>query len=583
MNSNMSFNVTQTIPSTLSSPLQSPRTLPAPSSQPQQQPTLDNERECWIVCRDRFKHVILMSVPVNFFMLMVYSIIMNLSLLNPVNWVKEFFTLPDLLLMLTVVTYGYFTLKSLLKEKIYYSNRMSKFIRSFTHEAAMLSINILIGIFTTLMFTRYLSDDFKAFTVVEEKKRFLNEKFTFLVLNGAYIRSYFYFKQRNDSLNFPPIYQSKALQLRRQIITVLKSSFLNSLLPACKFLGFYAVFGGRCCHILQRTPFMGIEDTSIIGVIATVINPRLVVYSWILSSLLWSNMEIMNQIVHLYATAPKEFPICGTSFTLADALAMSKFRITQQLAAQDLYVLADSPSKTRRKQYYELSIPGGHPHNWRRLVQNSIGVINSFTKELKATIDSISKTQRESNLQSSINQSVYHFYEEKRLVKDFNNYNGIRSLSSNPQMMPPQTVEVKPGAMDALKQRLLKNKIIFFFLGSNEYDKLDFLVVQNAQTISWVTQGLAGIMARSIDEDSYGVVQRDVKEILKSLIELKNMLDKCGTVSTVAKDRHFLALKAAVRRSLYRVVEKFSRFFDDLLIEPEDVRTLLPFVTYREL
>lgn len=577
----MSFNVTQTI----SSPQLSSRTLTTPASPNFNQPS-EHERECWIVCRNRFKCVILLSVPVNFFMLMVYSLVMNVSLLNPVNWVREFFTFPVLLLMLAVVTHGYFTLKDLLQEKVYYATRLSKFIKRFNHDSILLSLDIFIGIFTAVMFIRYLGDNFKTFTLLEEKKKFLNEKFTFLILNGAFIRCYFYFKQRDESLNFPMVYQSRALELKRQIITVLKASFYNSLVSTCHFLGFYTIFGSFYCHALQKVPFMGIEDTTIMGVIATVFNPRLVIYSWILSSLIWSNMEIMNRIVHLYATAPKEFPIGGSSFTLADALTMSKFKITQQLAAQDLYLLADNPSSVRRKQFYELSVPGGHPHNWKHLVQKTVEIIDSFSNDLKMTVESISKIQSTSNnANEKAYQATFQFFEGKRLAREFNNFNGIRSLSSNaPLHMQPMSTEKKPSSIiDNVKKRLMQNKFIFFFLGTNEYAKLNFLMVQNAQTISWITQGISGIIVRSIQEDSYGVVQHDIKLITKSFIKLKNMLDKCGTVSSVAKDRHFLAMKSAVRRSLYRVVEKFSRFFDDLLMDPEDVRALHAFVTYKEL
>lgn len=578
----MSFNVTQTI----SSPQISSRTLTTTASPSNFNQPSEHERECWIVCRSRFKCVILLSVPVNFFMLMVYSLVMNVSLLNPLNWVREFFTFPVLLLMLAVVIHGYFTLKDLLQEKIFYATRISKFIKRFHQDSIMLTLNILLGIFTAVMFIRYLGDNFKTFTLLEEKKKFLNEKFTFLILNGAFIRCYFYFKQRDDSLNFPMVYQSRALELKRQIITVLKASFYNSLLPTCHFLGFYTIFGSFYCHTLQKIPFMGIEDTTIIGVIATVFNPRLVIYSWILSSLIWSNMEIMSRIVHLYATAPKQFPIGGSSFTLADALTMSKFRIAQQLAAQDLYLLADNPSNVRRKQFYELSVPGGHPHNWKHLVQKTVEIIDLFTNELKMTVESISKIQSTSNSEiENAYKATYQFFEGKRLAREFNNFNGIRSLASNaPLHMQPMSTEKQPSSIiDDVKKRLLQNKFVFFFLGTNEYAKLNFLMVQNAQTISWITQGISGIIVRSIQEDSYGVVQHDIKLITKSFIKLKNMLDKCGTVSSVAKDRHFLAMKSAVRRSLYRVVEKFSRFFDDLLMDPEDVRALHAFVTYKEL
>lgn len=574
----MSLSVTRTI----SSPTVAltPRAREACQNEPS-----DNERECWSICRDRFKYVILLSVAIQYFLLMLCSIILNISYLHPVKLTKEIFSITFSPLMLVVVIHGYFKLKPLVEEKFYNATRMSKFIRSFSHESTIFFLNVFIGLFTSMLFIRYLQEDFKTLTIKTEEKRFLNEKYAFLILNGAFTRCYFYFKQRDfdHSVSFSMVHQSKFLQFRRQIAIVLKSSYIKSMLPTFHYLGFYIIFGGSFCFLLRRVLMMNVEDTSILDSFMILLSPRLIIYSWILSSLIWSSMELISSLISIFATEPKEFPIEGGALTLSDALALTKFQITQQLAAQDLYSLSDHPNNLRRKQFYALSNPGGHPHNWKNLVQKSLEIINRFTGELKTTLESSNKIIN--NLKSTnFNQTIYQFYEGKRLVREHNNFSGIRSLATSPMKFEAAKPEEKqPNYVDKLKQKMMSNRFVFYFLGESEVAKFNFLLKQNSQTIMWITQGISAIIARSIQEDSYGVVQHDLKQIIKSFIKLKSLLDKLGTINSIAKDRDFLALKAAVRRSLYRIVSEFSRFFDDLLLDSEDIRALQTFVNFKEL
>lgn len=572
----MSFNVTQTI----SSP-SAPRPKVAPSTDLKS----ENERECLDLCRDRFKYVIALSVVIQYFFLMLYAILLNISFLHPVTWAKESVSILCSPLMFVVVIHGYFKLKPLLEEKVYYPTRFSRFIKGFRHESAIVSLNFFIGLFTSLIFIRYLHDDFKTLTYKAGEKKFLNEKYAFLVLNGAFASCYFYFNQRgfDQTFAFPVIHQSKFLQLRRQFVAVLKSSFVRSLMPAVHFLAFYVIFGGTSSYLLRRVFRLNADDSSIFESFAFVLNLRLLAYSWILTSVIWCNVELMTHVTRIFATEPKEFPIEGASLTLPEALGLTKFQITQQLAAQDLSNLADSPNPARRKQFYTLSNPGGHPHNWKQLVQKSSVIIDQFCGDLKKIVDGMHKNSSNVN-NNNYNQPMNQFYENKRVVREFNGIQGIRNLGpAGPLKYEPVVIEKKTDYVSIVKQRLLRNQVLFYFLGESDFIKLDFLISQNSQTIAWMAQGISAIIAKSISEDSYGVVQHDIKQVLKSFIKLKSLLDKVGTISVIAKDRNLIALKSAVRRSIYRITAEFSHYFDDLMLDPEDIRTLQGFVTFKEM
>lgn len=543
----------------------------------------DNERECWAICRDRFKYVILMGAVIQHLLLFVFTVIMTSSYFRPFGWMREGFSIFCSPLMFVSVIHGYCMLKPFIEEQVHHTTRIAKFVKSFGHNSAIFFLNVFIGLFTSLIFARHLQADYSTISSKADGKKFLNEKYAFLVLNGIFIRCYFYFKRSDNSSNitFPMIHQSKFLQLRRQIVTVVRSFLWKPLLPLAHYLAFYTLFGGVLCCVMRKFTGLNAVETSIIESFAIVLNVRLLIYSWILSALIWSNLELMDSVFNIFATEPKQFAIEGSgSLLLVDALSLSKFHITQQLAAQDLYLLSESPNSFRRNKFYALSNPGGHPHNWKQLVQKSLKILNVFTDELK-TIDS---TNRNNNfVVNNFNQPMHHFYESKRMIREFNEFSGIRSLATSPLKQGPVTAEKQTNYVELLKKKLLSYRWIFYFFGETEGTKLNFLLNQNTQTIIWISQGLSAIISRSLEEDSYGVVQQDIKQILKSFIKLKVLLDKVGAANVIAKDRNFIALKAALRRSLYRISNDFSGYFEDLLLDPEDVRALHAFVTFKEL
>jgi nucleoporin NDC1 len=573
-----------TSPTTFSSP---PPPIPratstlALSQEPQQ---FSIERECWNVYRDRFKYVILSSIIVQYILLMIYSIILNIGFLNPLVWLKEIFSILFSPLILVIIVHIYFTLKPMLDEKIYYSSRFEKFVRGFKHGSLILTLEFFIGIFTSMLFLRYLSDDYKRLSVELDGKRFLNQNFAFLIFNGAFMRCYFYFNPSNSGncISFPIINQSKMLRARRQIVVALKSSFKKTLIPLVHYIGFYAVFGSAFKYLLIKVFIL--NDASIYDHILNLINLRLLAIGWILSSLIWCNMDVMNNLIIIYTTEPKMFEVDGMNvLTLVDALETKKFRITQYLAAQDLCLLSENPVDIRRRQYYALSNPGAHPKNWKRLVKVTMSLMDNFSDELKLTIDTISKNRSNNNGNIHGNQPFHQFFEGKRMMREFNTLNGIRSLTTTELVAPIQDEKQKINYSEKVKQKLMTNQLVYFLFGETEDAKLNFLLTNKSQTIEWIVQGISEIVVHSIDEDSYGVVQQDIRLIVKSLIKLKSTLEKVASVNSVAKDRQFISLRAVVRRSLYKFVMRFSRYFDDLLLDIEDMRALTSYASFKEL
>jgi nucleoporin NDC1 len=305
-----------------------------------------------------------------------------------------------------------------------------------------------------------------------------------------------------------------------------------------------------------------------------------------LSALILSQIELVKKLINIYATQPIQFSISNDNeLTLVKALEISKFQITQHLAAYDLYLLSDSAYGHRRKEFYALSIPGGHPHNWKNLLQCVLAKIDSFTAELKKDVEYIAKNRNSNASPNNVNIVMTKFFEQKRIIRETNEFNGIRSFITSPIKSEPVKIEEEKRSklLMSIKNKALSNRFFAFLFGEEESGNLNFLLMQHSQIMIWIIQGIAAIVARSIKEDNYGIIQHDIKKILKSFLHLKAALDKVTSINTIAKDRNLLALKSALRRALYRFVSEFSQFFDDMLLDADDIRQLHGFVNNREL
>lgn len=451
----------------------------------------------------------------------------------------------------------------------------------------MLFLNIFIGLFTARLFVRYLHDDFRSLTAESDGKKVLNEYYSYLLMTGIFMRCYFYFKEHDDEnsldISFPIIHQSKLTQIKRDTLTVVKSSFKRSLMPTFHFIGFYIFFGNSFGLFIQKVALIGNDNSgSLWSSMLILFNIRLLLYTWILAALTYCNIQLIRKIINTFATQPKQFAISTKTeeLTLTKALQIKKFQITRHLAAQDLSILADSADDKRRKEFYELSVPGSHPHNWKQLVLCVTSIVDEFNNDMKTTLEYVAKNRH--NVISS-SDALKKFYDHKRIIRETNEIHGIRSFMTSPIKQQEETIEERSKILMKLKEKLLSIQVIGYLFGELESGKLNFLLCQNSQVIIWLIQGVSAIMARSIKEDNYGIVQHDFKTILKSFLKLRATIDKVGAINTIVKNRNFIALRAALRRSLYRIVTEFSPFFDDMLLDGEDIKALVSFVTFKEL
>lgn len=572
-------------------------------------PPIDHSKEsdCRKICTERFTFVIFYSIAAQYILLLIFLFLVNLQLLHPILWIKSTFfilfsfytwlwTLP---LIFTIAIYGIFNLKPYLKPKEFHGSRFVSFYKNFVQQLIILMLNALIGFLTAHLYIKYLKEDYRVFKLKTEVLTVLNEKHLFLLLSGLYMGVYYFFKRRAPQLIiFPVVQQSKYVLLRQQFYATLKASMVTSLMPVTKFVLFFTVTSKILIYLTSAIFFLDIEEKSFWDGFSILMDARLMLFVWILSSQILSNMDLMYQLTNILATEPKQFPIEDKGeLTLCEALSFNKFQITQQLAAQDLFLLSERANGSRRIQFYSLSIPGGHPNNWKQLVAQSLSLIDNYSSELSKSIEKITINKNNNKCPPFFkmqNPTLSNEVAEKLLVRQYNENYGIRSMAETPlqdqaKVGPPtfQQTLIKNlnEKVEALKKRVQALPIVFYCFGEAENAKLCFLLVQQSQQVVWTSLGLATIIAASLKEDNYGVVQNDIKRILKALLRLKSILDKISSVNLGDKkiDRNYFALKSSIKRAVYKIVTVFSKYFDDLNMDADEVRALQPFVFFKEL
>lgn len=105
---------------------------------------------------------------------------------------------------------------------------------------------------------------------------------------------------------------------------------------------------------------------------------------WLLNSLLVASISILKTVLTLFLTEPVVFesPV-DNSPVLLEAME-SKFELLRHLAFHDFSKMAMN-SPTRRADFYKLSQPGGHPHNWNKAHQLCVSAITQFMADLNET------------------------------------------------------------------------------------------------------------------------------------------------------------------------------------------------------
>ncbi|XP_040578857.1 nucleoporin NDC1 [Lepeophtheirus salmonis] len=276
--------------------------------------------------------------------------------------------------------------------------------------------------------------------------------------------------------------------------------------------------------------------------------------SWLLNTLLLTTLEIQHLILNSYLTEP-------TSFSLHHLLPAMEPKhnipLLRHLACQD-FALSANTSPSRRTTFFTLSQPGGHPYNWNSIRTQCEVAINDFTESLLK----ITNPKKESPPQIQSPQPISDL-RMRRLVNP-------PVPKSTPAL--EKKVEKLPVAVPSRSvSKIVKDKITSL-TAIPDAVRVRSVFAQHSETLMWIIEGLSSLIAHSVKEDRYGVVQKDLSNVLSLFFNLQQVIERHKGMAVNArknksetKDSHIKnSLRNTLKKCLYRITIAYKDNISDI-------------------
>ncbi|XP_076766346.1 nuclear division cycle 1 [Xylocopa sonorina] len=573
-----------------------------------------NKKGCKELLMWRMFLAVISSIAVQFLLVTCLLLITNLGT-DYTSWIQNTWNTITSLRMwsyfcvLATVTFfqGVICSKSYSNTPTYMKSRFKKFCGIFTSQNVLMgTLHVIIG---GLLVWLHLSVKGGRYGFLTTDCSIiygscLIEEHYFLFLSGFWCGLYFFLKTgifHMKYLKFPVIFSSKLSRFKAGICTLLPSLMAECIWPSMYYLIAYYFVGSYCRSTILLLASAQLENKPLDSVYR-LLNLSLIFQLWLYHLVFILTINSIHLLFELHLTewVPLEFKQTRvfnsdeSGVTLSDALSMDKVPIMQHLGYLDLVTIAQK-DKGRRSILFTISQPGGHPYNWNCVIENCINHIKKFSDDLSAAC---LKTQEPtcSTTQSSTTVPNFSEFHKEYIYR-------MRNLIPEKVPVPTEQSDMKKDVdSEMFIQKFMKTKwnnflvylyskpLIFYIFGEIEGSKVCHILF-NAQTIIWAVDAISSLAVLSLNEDSYGIAQKDLPLIINTLLALKQALDKLQKSNIMIKkqdgdDRFikqiFHSLRAATKRSIYRIVTSFETYIGDLALETATVEQLHSFVAYRE-
>ncbi|XP_051867557.1 nucleoporin NDC1 [Pristis pectinata] len=218
----------------------------------------------------------------------------------------------------------------------------------------------------------------------------LNEFHVFLLMEGAFIGysySLLYFVNNFNYLSFPTLQQFKYLRFKANLSLVIKYSavqslyFLRNYCILYYFLGYVPRAWISASTTLQKDSAQHSLDT-----LTGLLDLPLLYTTWLSGTFLLVTWYITWVLFKIFVTEVFQFSVQSSFGEEADqclpkVLTANVSPCVKYLALQDLALLSQY-SPCRRQEVFNLSQPGGHPHNWIAISGECLALLNDLTQKL---------------------------------------------------------------------------------------------------------------------------------------------------------------------------------------------------------
>ena len=241
---------------------------------------------------------------------------------------------------------------------------------------------------------------FNGLTVLVKGQKCLNVPHVFLVLSGAFtglaLWRDFHYKNKNV-LHFPMIEQTGNSQLGRRMSKMIHKSLIKVAKELRFFLVFHFFIGYRIIDILSEISFMEksvVPSSYVVTSLWSALDVLLICI--VVNTLATFSLIMLRTILCINFTKRLRFDVTSGQKSIIQGMT-SKVDLLKHLAFYD-FSLMTNESKWRRNEFFALSQPGGHPHNWKGLKKACLDQIQDFIQQL---LDSSQSAQPSENKNSA--------------------------------------------------------------------------------------------------------------------------------------------------------------------------------------
>jgi len=470
--------------------------------------------------------------------------------------------------------------------------------------------------------------------------RCINEAHVFLVVSGAFSGFciwWDYHLKSGNCLRFQAIQQLGLEQVQGQLYQLNKEAISQVLLNLRWYYILYLVLGSKLENSLGDIVHMDMySQGSNFSMSATLMKHLGIFLQCVtINILITVNVNLLRLIMNISLTQRVKFSMKSVTFAsnrkdecssvaLLDALSVTENNsaaasaksnsLMKYLAYQDFaYLAEDSP--LRRADFYALSQPGGHPRNWTDLVKIFIKFIEDFARDLnESSKQSISITPSASEVaQARLNNkppvsavtaaAIQHAADKALAVAPITK---IKPVQDNPAAAAGSSKPISAGAAAAAPPLLAASNVIgkgfkalTAKLNAIILDKFTItptpdasvrFVYAESMPVIWAIKGMSHLITKSISEDRYGVVQKDLARILGTLLSLLQTLERFKGLTATARKNRFETrdlqlkqdLRVTLKAAIYRICVNFGDHIHALDLPVEHKMRLNNFQTFKE-
>lgn len=558
----------------------------------------------------------------------------NLDIFHPISWISgTFFKLT----LFSVWTYFIIlcalltALSGIFKSKIlsgphYFATRFSVF-KDFFRLTSLFqaSLFVVIGIIISCLYLTLVEGKYSSLykTCSRNSGLCVVEGKVFIICCAAWAGIYIFlcdFFKSSYCPVFPVIQQLTFLRLKAELFPSLKQSMVKAILP-CVIFPFIYFWKGNILLVIVCDVFDLIVEENILSGFMDFFNFPLLLYSWLITTLFIFTTKMMTHVLNILLTNLSEYPVTRQFgekdvVTLHEVIAARNFPIIQNWGCFDLFNLSKS-DYCRRQEIFALSQPGGHPNNWNAIKRECIILIDKFVEDINMGVALVIAGHQVEGVPTAAVPAPAPTALQRRITRQMSmassstptgrktresiTMRNLSIVSSDPFVQYESFSEENPHP-DAGSQffnyiRSAINKFVPFILRKARLSYLfeKYPDAKLKQTFSSslpvinAVQGLSFLVAASLTEDTYGVVQKDLDTIMVAVLQLKVAVDKAlkfGNFKRAHRNEHDMqmkaALKSAIKRSLYKICVTFKDHIQDLDLPPSVITQLQVYLTFRE-